>query len=166
MFDAEKLSAARWSVRDILQYLKNNHRVKRTLVEKAVRCLNEAGFEDSAKMLEAEFRPVFQGKKITTELSSSIQSLYDGVDAAISVRMNDEAHAIISQRRINQKTVANSNGNTQSDGGLVLPSSKPENPTKTDNNFVAALAREQLRPYVENPLFRQYVKEQITLWER
>jgi len=99
MFDAEKLSAARWSVRDILQYLKNNHRVKRTLVEKAVRCLNEAGFEDSAKMLETEFRPVFQGKKITNELSSSIQSLYDGVDAAISVRMNDEAHAIISQRK-------------------------------------------------------------------
>ncbi len=165
MFDAEKLSAARWSVRDILQYLKNNHRVKRTHVEKAVRCLNEAGFEVSAKMLEAEFRPVFQGKKITTELNSSIQSLYDGVDAAISARMNDEAHAIISQRRINQKTVANSNGNTQSDGGLVLPSSKSENPTKTDNNFDAAHARKQLRTYVKNPAFRQYVKEQITQWE-
>ena len=91
MFDAEKLSAARWAFRDILQYLKNNHRVKRTLVEKAVLRLNEAGFEDSASMLEAEFRPVFQGKKITTELSSSIQSLYDGVDAAISVRMNVRA---------------------------------------------------------------------------
>ena len=91
MFDAEKLSAARWAVRDILQYLKNNHRVKRTLVEKAVRRLNAAGFEDSARMLEAEFRPVFQEKKITTELSSSIQSLYEGVDAAISVRMNDRA---------------------------------------------------------------------------
>jgi len=91
MFDAEKLSAARWAVRDILQYLKNNRRVKRTSVEKAVRRLNEAGFEDSASMLEAEFRPVFQGKKITTELSSSIQSLYDGVDAAISLRMNARA---------------------------------------------------------------------------
>ena len=165
MFDAEKLSAARWSVRDILQYLKNNHRVKRTHVEKAVRCLNEAGFEVSAKMLEAEFRPVFQGKKITTELSSSIQSLYDGVDAAISVRMNDEAHAIISQRRINQQTVANSNGNTQSDGGLVMPSSKPENPTKIDNNFDAAHVREQLQHFVKMPAFRLYVKEQITQWE-
>jgi len=46
-----------------------------------------------------------------------------------------------------------------------LPSSKPENPSKTDNNFDAAHAREQLRPYVKNPAFRQYVKEQITQWE-
>jgi hypothetical protein len=69
------------------------------------------------------------------------------------------------QQRANQEPMANQNGNTPSDGDSVLPSSKPKNLTETDDNFDTALAREQLRPYVENPAFRQYVKEQITQWE-
>ena len=36
--------------------------------------------------------------------------------------MIDRAYAIISQRRVHQKSVGNSNGNTKSDGGSVLPS--------------------------------------------
>ena len=93
----------------------------------------------------------------------------DGVYGSIAAGiydMIDEAHAIISQRRINQETVANPSTKDQSDDGSVLPASKQENPTKTDNNFDASLAREQLRPYVEMPEFRQYVKEQILEWEK
>lgn len=92
----------------------------------------------------------------------------DGVYGSIAAgiyNMIDRAHAIISQRRINQETVANPNTKVQSDYGWVLPSSKLENPTKTDNNFNASLAREQLRRYVEMREFRHYVMEKITQWE-
>jgi len=92
----------------------------------------------------------------------------DGVYGSVAAgiyNMIDEAHAIISQRRANQRTVENSNGDTQSAGGSVLPSSKPKNPTKTVDNSNAALAREQLRPHVELPSFREYLKSQILEWE-
>jgi hypothetical protein len=100
-------------------------------------------------------------RKSLNELSDRIFDLQCLPDADPT----DPTDAIISQRRTHQEPLANPNENTQSDGGSVLPSSKTENPTKTDNNFVAALAREQLRPYVKIPEFRQYVKEQITQWE-
>jgi len=55
---------------------------------------------------------------------------------------------------------------SKSDARSILQSSKPENATRTVDNFDVAQAREQLRPYVEINAFRQYVTEQITLWER
>ena len=62
----------------------------------------------------------------------------DGVYGSIAAGiydMIDEARAIISQRRVHQETVANQNTKDQSDGGSVLPSSKPEPPTKTDDKL-------------------------------
>ncbi len=50
----------------------------------------------------------------------------DGVYGSIAAGIYDlvyRAHEIISQRRVHQKSLASSNGNTQSDGGSVLPSS-------------------------------------------
>ena len=79
--------------------------------------------------------------------------------------MIDRAYAIISQRRVHQKPLGNSNGNTKSDGDSVLSSTKQEKPTKTDDNLNAARARQQLRPYVEITEFREYLKEQILKWE-
>jgi len=69
------------------------------------------------------------------------------------------------QQRAHQKPAANPNGNTQSDGDSVLPSSKPENQGETVDNPGTALARKQLRPYVEITAFREYLKEQIVKWE-
>ncbi len=61
--------------------------------------------------------------------------------------------------------VANPNTKDQSDDGSVLPSSKPENQGETVDNPGTALARKQLRPYVEITAFREYLKEQILKWE-
>jgi hypothetical protein len=61
--------------------------------------------------------------------------VYGNIAAGI-YNMIDEAHAIISQRRVHQKSLANSNGKDQSDDVSVLPSSKRENPTKTDDQLL------------------------------
>ena len=53
----------------------------------------------------------------------------------------------------------------KSDASSVLPSSNHEATTETIDNPNTALAREQLRPYVEIAAFREYLKEQIIKWE-
>jgi hypothetical protein len=53
----------------------------------------------------------------------------------------------------------------KSDAGSILQSSKPENATRTVDNFDVARARERLRPYVEKSAFREYLKERILEWE-
>ncbi|MBU6387743.1 MAG: hypothetical protein KGS49_17490, partial [Planctomycetes bacterium] len=53
----------------------------------------------------------------------------------------------------------------KSDASSVLPSSNHEATTETIDNPNTALAREQLRPYVEIAAFREYLKEQIVKWE-
>ena len=88
--DSHKLTRCRWAIRDILQYLKSERRVPIKRVEKAVQRLDEASFGESAKMLEAEFQPVFCGRKSTPELLSFVQRIFDSVDTAISQRMNGE----------------------------------------------------------------------------
>ena len=88
-----------------------------------------------------------------------------GSNAAGIYNMIDEAHAIISQRRTHQEPVANPDENTHSNGDSIEPSSKPENQGETDDNPGTALARQQLRPYVEITKFREYLKEQILKWE-
>jgi len=90
MSDSQKLSRVRWAIRDILQFLQSDRRVPRSRVEKAVRCLKEADFADSAALLEAEFRPVFFGRKSTPELLLFVQSLFHSIDNAVSQRMEHE----------------------------------------------------------------------------
>ena len=87
---ADKLPRIRWAIRDILQRLKSDRRVKISLVEKAIRLMDEANFGQSAKMLKAEFQPVFRGRKSTPELILFVQRLFDSVDTAISQRVNEE----------------------------------------------------------------------------
>ena len=77
-----------------------------------------------------------------------------GSNAAGIYNMIDEAHAIISQRRVHQKSAANPNTKDQSDGGSVLPSSSLESTTETVDNCDTALACVRLQPYVEKRAFR------------
>jgi hypothetical protein len=77
----------------------------------------------------------------------------------------DATNTIPGQRKVLQEPVANPNEITKRDGGSVLPSSKRLNPTESVDNFDVARAREQLRPFVEIPAFREYLKKQILKWE-
>jgi GTP cyclohydrolase II len=79
--------------------------------------------------------------------------------------LSDPTDAIISQRRVHQDPVAISNGSTESDVGSVVPSSKRQDPTEPVDRLNVTHAREQLRPYVEIPAFREYLKGQILKWE-
>lgn len=90
MADSRQLSCIRWAIRDILQFLQSDRRVPRSRVEKAARYLNEADFGDSATLLEAEFRPVFCGRRATPELLLFVQKLFDSVDAAVGQRVSAE----------------------------------------------------------------------------
>lgn len=113
----------------------------------------------------AECGWTIEARAIRDELNRLRKHQVDWAQPGACDELRDEIRAVGNRIRDCLANCVTELHASKSNGGSVVQSSKPENPTETDDTFGTALARKQLRPYVDNPSFRKYVKEQILEWE-